>query len=171
MQKIFLLSDTHSHWNNEWAKYFAESDEIWHAGDIGNEECLQKFLLASKNKKLRMVYGNIDDQKVRIQTREHLFFETEEFKILITHIAGNFGKYNTATQQLIQQYQPNILACGHSHILKIQFDKKYQLWYVNPGAAGIYGFHKVSTALFFELHQKKIQNMKIIEWKKAMNNY
>lgn len=166
MSKIFLLSDTHSHWNNEWIKYIHTADEIWHAGDIGNEETLLKFFFAAQNKQLRSVYGNIDNQKVRIQTEEYLVFEVESFKVLLIHIAGSFAKYNKQTLELIQQHQPNILVCGHSHILKIQFDKKYNLWYINPGAAGIYGFHKVSTALYFELYQNKIQNMNVIEWEK-----
>lgn len=166
MTKIFLFSDTHSYWNDEWIKYFEQVDEIWHSGDIGNEETLQKILSYSKNKKHRLVYGNIDDNKIRIQTKEHLIFEVEKLKILMIHIAGNFGKYNSVTKSLINKYQPDLLVCGHSHILKVKYDSHYNLWYINPGAAGKYGFHKVSTALFFELNETKIQNMKIIEWNK-----
>lgn len=166
MSKIFLLSDTHSHWNEEWVKYFKEANEIWHAGDIGSENLLYRIKSIASDKTLRFVYGNIDNQNIRIQTKEYLYFEIEQLKILLLHIAGSFGKYNQKTREFIHQYQPNILVCGHSHILKIQFDKQFNLWYINPGAAGIYGFHKISTALFFELYQGKIQNMKIIEWKK-----
>lgn len=164
MTKVFLLSDTHNHWNEEWQKYILAADEIWHAGDIGSVNIISKF--QSFNKTLRFVSGNIDDYPTRIQTKEYLLFDIEQFKILIIHIAGSFGKYNSKTLKLIKTYQPDILVCGHSHILKIQFDEKHNLWYINPGAAGIYGFHKVSTALFFELHQKKIQNMNVIEWEK-----
>lgn len=170
MHKIFLLSDTHSHWNNEWIKYIQNADEIWHAGDIGNAQWIYQLQSLAQQKTIRLVYGNIDGQDARIQTKEHLYFELEGFKVLIIHIAGSFGKYNSLTKQLIQKYSPNILVCGHSHILKIQFDRKFNLWYINPGAAGIYGFHKVSTALFFELHQGKIQNMNVIEWAKSLHH-
>jgi putative phosphoesterase len=169
MTKIFLLSDTHSHWNNEWNKYIESAYEIWHAGDIGNESVLLKIKQIAKDKTVRAVYGNIDGHTIRIQTKEYLSFQLEGLNILIIHIAGSFGKYNQKTKELISVYRPDILVCGHSHILKIKWDEKYQLWYINPGAAGIYGFHKVSTALFFELNQKRIQNLKVIEWKKTIN--
>jgi len=167
MTKIFVLSDTHSHWNDEWNKYIESADEIWHAGDIGDESVLEKIKLIAKDKPLRVVFGNIDNHSIRIQTKEYLSFQLEGLNILIIHIAGSFGKYNQKTKELISEYHPHILVCGHSHILKIKWDEKYQLWYINPGAAGIYGFHKVSTVLFFELNDKRIQNLKVIEWKKT----
>ena len=37
MLKIGLLSDTHAWWDDKYAEYFAECDEIWHAGDIGSD--------------------------------------------------------------------------------------------------------------------------------------
>jgi putative phosphoesterase len=169
MTKIFLLSDTHSHWNDEWNKYIEIADEIWHAGDIGNESVLLKIKQIGIDKPVRAVFGNIDGQNIRIQTKEYSLFQLEGLNILIIHIAGSFGKYNQKTKELISVYRPDILVCGHSHILKIKWDEKYQLWYINPGAAGIYGFHKVSTALFFELNDKKIQNLNVIEWKKTTN--
>lgn len=169
MTKIFLLSDTHSHWNDEWNKHIESADEIWHTGDIGNESVLQKIKQIAKDKPVRAVYGNIDGHTIRIQTKEYLSFQLEGLNILIIHIAGSFGKYNQKTKELISVYRPDILVCGHSHILKIKWDENYHLWYINPGAAGIYGFHKVSTALFFELNDKRIQNLKVIEWKKTSN--
>lgn len=166
MQKIFLLSDTHADWNDAWIKYINEADEIWHAGDIGNENFIHHLLSISKSKPLRIVYGNIDNQNIRHIAKKYVYFELEGFKILMLHIAGAFQKYNVFTKQLIQNHHPDILVCGHSHILKIQFDTQYNLWYINPGAAGKYGFHKIKTALSFELEQKSIRNMKIIEWQK-----
>lgn len=166
MTKIFLLSDTHSYWNDEWIKHIQNADEVWHAGDIGDETSINKLKSISENRPLRIVYGNIDNHQVRSQTKENLIFEVESFKILMTHIAGKIEKYNEKTKNLILQHRPNILVCGHSHILKIKWDNTYNLWYINPGAAGKYGFHKICTALTFELNADKILNMKIIEWKK-----
>ncbi|MCX7729451.1 MAG: metallophosphoesterase family protein, partial [Bacteroidia bacterium] len=101
MRKIFLLSDTHSHWNNEWTKYIHQADEIWHAGDIGSHDVLQQFISHSNNKTHRFVFGNIDNQLIRTQTNPYLVFDIEKLKILIVHIAGQFGQYNKNTQELI----------------------------------------------------------------------
>ena len=166
MTKVFLFSDTHSYWNSEWVKYFNEADHIWHAGDIGDENLLCKIKEYCQNKELKIVYGNIDSNPIRFQTAEYCFFNLEGFKILILHIAGAFGKYNQNTKDLISRYQPDILVCGHSHILKVKYDSKFHLWYMNPGSAGKYGFHPKSTALFFELNKGKIKNFNVIEWEK-----
>lgn len=158
--KIGIISDTHSFLDDAVFKYFEEVDEIWHAGDIGSLDVTNRL---SAYKKLRAVYGNIDDDKARIQFPKHQIFEIEDCKILLLHIAGSFGKYNKATQDLIHQHQPTILVCGHSHIVKVAFDHKYNLLYVNSGAAGIHGFHKVRTILRFELKNGKPCNMELIE--------
>ncbi len=167
MQKIFLLSDTHGFWDDAWIKYIEQADEVWHAGDIGNTFVIDKINNYAKEKmKNRMVYGNIDGQDIRIQTKEYQVFQIEKLTVLITHIAGGFSKYNSQTKRLIQLHHPNILVCGHSHILKIKYDESNKLWYINPGAAGTYGLHYVRTALFFEVNNEKIQNFKIVEWSK-----
>ena len=36
MKKISLLSDTHSVLDERFIRHLKNSDEIWHAGDIGN---------------------------------------------------------------------------------------------------------------------------------------
>ena len=160
MKKILLLSDTHGHLDNKIVKYVNESDEIWHAGDIGKKEILYSL---AEIKPLKAVYGNVDDKEIRLQTKEFLFFNYEKHKVLITHIAGYPGKYNKNVNSLISKYEPNILVCGHSHILKVVYDKKNKHLHLNPGAAGISGFHKIRTMLRFQLDFDKVKELEIVE--------
>ena len=160
MKKILLLSDTHGHLDNKIVKYVNESDEIWHAGDIGKKEILYSL---AEIKPLKAVYGNVDDNEIRLQTKEFLFFNYEKHKVLITHIAGYPGKYNKNVNRLISIYEPNILVCGHSHILKVVYDKKNKHLHLNPGAAGISGFHKIRTMLRFQLDFDKVKELEVIE--------
>ena len=160
MKKILLLSDTHGHLDDKIVKYVNEADEVWHAGDIGKKEIINYL---TKIKPLKAVFGNIDDKEIRLITKEFLYFNYEKIKFLITHIAGYPGKYNKNVNRLISIYKPNILVCGHSHILKVMYDKKNKHLHLNPGAAGISGFHNIRTMLRFQLDFDKIKELEIIE--------
>ena len=155
-----LLSDTHSHIDDTILKYVNQADEVWHAGDIGNLVVTDTI---KKLKPLRAVYGNIDDDKARIEFPLNNRFFCENVEVWITHIGGYPGKYNQAIRAEIQKNPPKLFICGHSHILKVQFDKTLNLLHMNPGAAGIYGFHQMRTMLRFEIDGDKIQNLEIIE--------
>lgn len=163
MKKILLLSDTHSHIDDAILKYVNQADEVWHAGDIGNLVVTDTI---KKLKPLRAVYGNIDDDKARVEFPLNNRFFCEGVDVWITHIGGYPGKYNQAIRTKIQKNPPKLFICGHSHILKVQFDKTLNLLHMNPGAAGIYGFHQVRTMLRFEIDGEKIQNLEIIELSK-----
>ena len=158
--KILLLSDTHSHIDERIIKYANEADEIWHAGDIGDLKVTDTL---KKIKPLRCVYGNIDDHKARLEFPLNNRFICEGMDVWITHIGGYPGKYNPTIREEINKIPPQIFICGHSHILKVQFDKKLNCLHLNPGAAGIHGFHQVRTMLRFEIIQGKIQNLEVIE--------
>ncbi|HXB39486.1 MAG TPA: metallophosphoesterase family protein [Bacteroidia bacterium] len=160
MRKILLLSDTHGHFNEKLVKYINTVDEVWHAGDIGVVDVCKQI---EKLKPLKAVYGNIDGQDVRIEYPEHQIFLCEQVKVFITHIGGYPGKYNPAARKIIQEEKPKLFICGHSHILKIMFDKKNDLLHLNPGAAGVHGFHNVKTVLRFCIDGSEIKNMEIIE--------
>ena len=160
MKKILLLSDTHSHLDDKILKYVGQADEIWHAGDIGDLNVTDRIKLL---KPLRAVYGNIDDDKARKEFPLHNRFMFEGVDVWITHIGGYPGKYNPNIRAEIQSNPPKLFICGHSHILKVQFDKKLNLLHMNPGAAGIHGFHQLRTMLRFEIDGDKIQNLEIIE--------
>jgi putative phosphoesterase len=160
MKKILLLSDTHSHIDEAILKYVALADEVWHAGDIGDLKVTDTL----KNlKPLKAVYGNIDDDKARMEFPLNSRFLCEGVDVWITHIGGYPGKYNQAIRSELQLNPPKLFICGHSHILKVQFDKTLNLLHMNPGACGIYGFHQVRTMLRFEIEGDKIQNLEVIE--------
>lgn len=160
MKKILLLSDTHSHIDEKILKYVAQADEVWHAGDIGDLNVTDTL---KSLKPLRAVYGNIDDDKARMEFPLNNRFFCEGVDVWITHIGGYPGKYNQNIRTEIQNNPPKLFVCGHSHILKVQFDKKLGLLHMNPGACGIHGFHQVRTMLRFEIDGDKIQNLEIVE--------
>jgi putative phosphoesterase len=160
MKKILLLSDTHSYIDDTILKYVRQADEVWHAGDIGDlivTDTIKSF------KPLRAVFGNIDGDKARMEFPLHNRFLCEDIDVWITHIGGYPGKYNQSIRSEIQNNPPKLFICGHSHILKVQFDISLNLLHMNPGACGIYGFHQVRTMLRFEIDGDKIQNLEIIE--------
>lgn len=160
MKKIGLLSDTHGLLHPRVSSFFEDCDEIWHAGDIGNTETLEKL---EKIKPLRAVYGNIDDHKVMLNTKEFLLFTIEKVKVLIIHIGGYPGKYNRKAYYLIKKHQPLLFISGHSHILKIIPDKENNLLHINPGAAGNFGYHRVITLLKFQITDDNIHDLEILE--------
>ena len=160
MKKIALISDTHSYFGEDVEKYLKECDEIWHAGDIGDAITLDKY---HNLKPVRAVYGNIDGIDIRIDTPEYQFFTIEDLKVLMIHIGGYPGRYTPGARELITRYNPDIFISGHSHILKIMPDKKYDLLHMNPGACGKKGFHKISTLILFDLDNGKIENVRVVE--------
>lgn len=136
------------------------ADEVWHAGDIGDLSVTDAI---KKIKPLRAVYGNIDDGKARLEFPLHNRFMCEGVDVWITHIGGYPGKYNQEIRNEIKSNPPKLFICGHSHILKVQFDKELNLLHMNPGAAGKHGFHQVRTMLQFEIDGDKIQNLNVVE--------
>ncbi|NOQ92635.1 MAG: YfcE family phosphodiesterase [Flavobacteriaceae bacterium] len=165
MQKILLLSDTHSFIDDKILKYCRQADEVWHAGDIGNIEVTDQI---EKVSKLRAVYGNIDDKLIRTEFPLDNIFTIENVKVWITHIGGYPYRYDYRIKEEIRKNPPNLFISGHSHILKVQFDKKLNLLHLNPGAVGNYGIHKVKTMLRFEIEEKEIKNLEIIEIEKRI---
>ncbi|MDA3931091.1 MAG: metallophosphoesterase family protein [Prolixibacteraceae bacterium] len=160
MKQIGLLSDTHSFIDPKLYEFFKDCDEIWHAGDFGNIETLDTL---SAFKPLRGVYGNIDDQKIRKVFKKHLKFKIEEVKVWITHIGGYPGHYDKSVKPGIYSDPPTLFISGHSHILKVIYDKKNGALHMNPGASGNYGEHKVKTLLRFIIDGNNIRDLEILE--------
>jgi len=159
--KIGLLSDTHGFLDNSVFEHFKDCDEVWHAGDIGDETLLQQLELF---KPVRAVFGNIDDRTLQAKLPEDLWFTCEGLSVWMTHIGGVPPNYNPRVKKILAERVPDIFICGHSHILRIRKDPKYNnMLYLNPGAAGNHGFHHMKTLVRFELAQKEIRNMKVIE--------
>ena len=163
MTRIGLLSDTHSYLDDAVFKHFENCDEIWHAGDIGHIELADKL---AAFKPLKAVYGNIDGKDVRQVYPENLRFMCEDVDVWITHIGGYPGKYSPLIRNEIYLNPPQLFICGHSHILKVIFDKKINCLHINPGAAGKQGWQKVRTLIRFTVSEQKIHNLEIIELQK-----
>lgn len=160
MPKIGLISDTHSHLDPQVFEYFKEMDEIWHIGDVGDVQVLDQLRAF---KPVRGVYGNIDDEVVRRELPLDYRFTFEGLDIWMTHIGGYPGRYASRVRDILQVKPPDLFICGHSHILKVMRDKKYNMLCMNPGAAGNHGFHKVRTLLRLEIANKQMSNLEVVE--------
>ena len=160
MKRILLMSDTHGCWDDRYVKYAAECDEIWHAGDIGSLEVINRLRAHAP---LRAVHGNIDGQDIRYDFPEFLEFDVDGIKVLMTHIGGFSGKYDARALKKIFEVKPKLFICGHSHILRVMYDPHHDMLTLNPGAAGLQGFHQVRTLLRFEITNGEIQNLEVIE--------
>nr|WP_294900184.1 metallophosphoesterase family protein [uncultured Pedobacter sp.] len=160
MKKIGLISDTHSYLDDAVFKYFDDRDEIWHAGDFGTLELADKLALF---KPLKGVYGNIDGKDVREVYPEHLRFNCEDVDVWMTHIGGYPGRYSPNVKPEIYTKPPKVFISGHSHILKVIYDKKIECLHINPGAAGKQGWHKTRTLIRFSISENKIHTLDAIE--------
>jgi putative phosphoesterase len=160
MLRIGLLSDTHGSVNPRILEFFSSCHEIWHAGDIGNMETADKF---ASLKPFKAVYGNIDGTEVRTSFPKNQVFNCEGVKVLMTHIGGYPGRYEKETRLLIEKEKPGLFISGHSHILKVMYDKKNSLLHINPGAAGNSGFHHVITCVRFVIEGIEIKDLEVFE--------
>lgn len=161
MKRIGLISDTHGYLDEAVFEHFRDCDEIWHAGDVGDAAILEQLVAF---KPLRAVSGNIDGQSVRSIAPEDQHFELEGVRVWITHIGGYPPRYNPTVKPQLKIETPDIFVCGHSHILRVMRDPALaNMLYLNPGAAGREGFHKMRTLLRFSLDNRKVKDMEVVE--------
>lgn len=160
MKRIGLISDTHSYFDEKLIQLFSNCDEIWHAGDIGDIKVLDAL---REIKPTKAVYGNIDNAIIRAELNETERFICEGVEVLLTHIGGYPNKYSRNIKNELHNNPPQLFICGHSHILKVMFDKKLNFLCINPGAAGRSGFHAVRTAIRFVIDSGSIKDLEIIE--------
>lgn len=160
MTRIGLLSDTHAYWDNRYLEYFDSCDEIWHAGDIGSLELATKL---QAFRPLKAVVGNCDGGELRRMFPEKLRWKCEEAEILMTHIGGYPGHYDPRIRQQVFAQPPKLFISGHSHILKVMYDKNLNLLHINPGAAGLQGWHQVRTLIRFCIDGDNFTDLEVIE--------
>lgn len=160
MTRIGLLSDTHSHLDENIFEHFANCDEVWHAGDFGNMEVVTRL---QAFKPLRGVFGNIDDASIRALYPEDQFFTCEAVNVFIRHIGGYPGRYAPGISDKLKKNKSGLFISGHSHILKVMYDSKLSCLHMNPGAAGKQGWHKVSTLIRFNVDGKEMKDCEVIE--------
>lgn len=164
MVKIGLISDTHSHFDDDMRAFLNPVGQIWHAGDIGNEAVLSSL---QSFKPTIAVYGNADGRDVRILVPEVQVFEVERVKVLMMHMGGYPGKYEARARLLLQTERPNLFVCGHSHILKAMYDKQFDCLHLNPGACGLFGFQPKRTMMRFVIDGVNIRDLEI--WETSRN--
>lgn len=160
MKKIVLISDTHGYLDERFIPYLNACDEIWHAGDVGNDQVYESL---KKIAPIKAVYGNIDGNPLRHELPEWMEWETESVRVLMTHIGGRPPKFSKDVLNRLKITSPKIFICGHSHILLVQYVKELDCLHLNPGAAGKHGWHKVQTILKFEIEGSDIKNMEVVE--------
>lgn len=158
--KIALISDTHSYLDPNIIPYLEACDEIWHAGDIGNLAVADQLEAIAP---LRAVYGNIDGHELRARYPKEWIANIGGLSVYMIHIGGYPGRYPKQLKTVLEQQQPDVFICGHSHILKVMRDKKLNLLHLNPGACGRHGFHRVKTFLQFEINEGKIEQLQVVE--------
>ena len=162
MKRIGILSDTPGCWDNRFAEYFKDCDEIWHAGDIGDYGIVER--LEDIAPVVRAVSGNIDHGMVRRKCRELEIFSVEGVKVLLTHIGGYPGKWAKGMKPLLREEGIGLMVAGHSHILKVIYDKELNLLHVNPGAAGTAGWHRVRTIIKLTIDGADMRDCEVIEF-------
>lgn len=161
MKRIGILSDTHGCWDDRYAIHFKDCDEIWHAGDIGDYAIVER--LENIVPIVRAVSGNIDHGMVRRKCPELLIFDVEDVKVLLTHIGGYPGKWSKGMKSLLRNEGINLMVDGHSHILKVIYDKELKLLHINPGAAGVFGWHSVRTLVKLAIDGSDMRDCEVIE--------
>ena len=159
MKKIGIISDTHSYWDDKYLHYFEPCDEIWHAGDIGTAELADRF---AQLKPFRAVYGNIDGGDLRLMFKEKYRFKCEDVDVLMKHIGGYPGNYDYSVRGQLYANPPQLFIAGHSHILKVKFDKTLNMLHINPGAAGLQGWHKERTLIRLTIEGNKFSDCEVI---------
>ncbi len=160
MKRIGVISDTHGFVHPRILAFFAGCDEIWHAGDIGTPDVIDRL---EKIAVVRAVYGNIDGPALRKDFPETALFTVEGLKVLMIHIGGYPGRYTPKSRTLIEKYRPGLFVAGHSHILKVMPDSRYGLLHINPGAAGNSGFHKSITAVRFRIENGRPSDLEVLD--------
>lgn len=159
MKRIGILSDTHAYWDEKYLKYFEECDEIWHAGDIGSVEVAERL---AGFRPLRAVYGNCDGGDLRLMYPELNRFRCEDVDVLIKHIGGYPGNYDASVRSTLFANPPQLFITGHSHILRVKYDKTLRLLHINPGAAGMQGWQKDRTIVRLTIDGRDFKNMEVI---------
>lgn len=162
MKRIGLLSDTHAYWDDRYEEYLAPCDEIWHAGDIGSYALAQRL---NDIRPLVAVYGNIDGYDIRRTYPEKLRWKCEQVDVMMKHIGGYPGNYDRSISAAVYASPPQLFISGHSHILKVQYDKTLRLLHINPGAAGVQGWQKVRTLVRFTIDATEIKDLEVVELK------
>ena len=165
MTKIGILSDTHGFLEPRLFNFFASCDMLFHAGDIGNMEIADQL---SAFKPLIAVFGNIDSSYIRAVYPEVQRIDCEGVDILMTHVGGYPGRYERKIYTILKNNPPKLFITGHSHILKVMYDKTLNFLHINPGAMGNSGIHSVKTAIRLVVDGSNMKDLEIFEMPRSI---
>lgn len=160
MKLVGILSDTHSCWDDRFARHFADCDVILHAGDIGCQDVLTRLRGVAP---VVAVRGNIDHGPLLRECPEIQEFKVEEVGFWMTHIGGYPGRYAPGVRRMMIDARPQVMVAGHSHILKVMPDPELNLLHINPGAAGYHGWHKNRTLIRLTVDGSDLKDLEVIE--------
>jgi uncharacterized protein len=158
--RIGLLSDTHGFLDDAILAHFEDCDEIWHAGDFGSLEVLDRL---EAIKPVRGVFGNVDGPEVRGRAPEDLEWSSGPLRVYMTHIGGHPGRYDPRARRELGRRKPDLFICGHSHIVLAARDAQMGLLHLNPGASGNAGWHTKRTAMRFEIGTAGVTNLVLLQ--------
>jgi len=158
--RIGLLSDTHGYVDESIGTYLKVCDEIWHAGDFGNEAVVERLQQWAD---VQGVYGNIDSAAVRRRFPENVRLEREGVRLFMRHILPRPARYGPSLAAEIDEYGASLVVCGHSHIALVERDPVTGILHINPGAAGRQGWHTVRTLMRFTLNAGTLKDLELIE--------
>ena len=104
-----------------------------------------------------------DGQEIRKLYPQINRFTVDGAEVLMKHIGGYPGNYDPSIRGSLFVKPPKLFISGHSHILKVKYDKTLGLLHINPGAAGKSGFHTVRTLVRFVIDQGEFKDLEVIE--------
>lgn len=159
MKRIGIISDTHSYWDERYRKYLEPCDEIWHCGDFCSIEMAEQLVAI---RPLRAVYGNGDGAELRRMFPEVLRFKCEEVEVLMKHIGGYPSRYDPSIRRELMERPPQLFISGHSHILRIKYDRTLRLLHINPGAAGRQGWQKERTIVRLTIDGAEMKDCEVV---------
>ncbi len=138
------------------------ADEIWHAGDIGGFAVARALEAVNP---LVAVHGNIDSHELQIEYPEDQIFTREGVKVWMRHIVGNPKRYRPEILERLRdpRQRPDLLVCGHSHILEIGRDA-FGVLFMNPGAVGHHGFQQKRTMVRFSLERGTVKDVQVVDF-------
>ncbi len=158
--RIGILSDTHGYFHPELEDVLDGTDLILHAGDVGSVDILSKLECVAP---VRGVYGNIDGPPIRGQLKQREIFKLGSLHCFMTHIGGRPGHWPPGIANVLDTERPDVFVCGHSHILRIERVKRFNgMLYLNPGAAGRQGFHRVQTCVLLHIEDGTAQKAEVV---------
>ena len=71
-------------------------------------------------------------------------------------------QHDASVRSTLYASPPQLFVPGHSHILKVKFDKTLNLLHINPGAAGLQGWHKERTLVRLTIDGREFKDLEVI---------